>query len=102
MKLSWRQIKFLGIKLTLPQIIVVVQQLNPEQVEQFRLYRAGMAECPKCHKLFSGRAGNSFILHLVDEHDMESSHSMNVVADLYRKLLSRTATLREQAATEGR
>jgi uncharacterized C2H2 Zn-finger protein len=99
MKLSWKQIRVFGITFTLPQIIILVQQLNAEQVEQFRQYKAGMAECPKCHKLFSGRAGNSFILHLQDEHRFESDKSMRIVEDLYKNLLVIRARRTEVAQT---
>lgn len=94
MKLNWKQIKFFGMTITLPLVVVIVQQLNAAQVEQFRQYKTEMAECPQCHRLFSGRAGNKFILHLVDEHRVESLHAMDIVGDLYRQLLKRTAERR--------
>jgi len=91
MKMSWKQIRIFGWTISLPAIIIIVQQLNAEQVEQFRQYRAGMAECPKCHKLFTVRAGNSFILHLQDDHQIESGKSMRIVEELYRNLLGHRA-----------
>jgi hypothetical protein len=100
MKLDWRQIKFLGMTITLPLIVVIVQQLNAQQVEQFRRYKKDMAECPQCHRLFSGRAGNSFIMHLVDDHNVASFHAMDIVKDLYSKLLQRTADRRTVIETE--
>ena len=89
MKLKWKQFRVFGTVVTLPAIIIIVQQLSPEQVEQFRAYKAGMAECPKCHRLFGGRAGLSFITHLQDEHGMDSFKSMDVVSELYKGLLVR-------------
>jgi hypothetical protein len=97
-KLSWKQIRIFGLTFTLPAIIILIQQLNAEQVEQFRQYRAGMAECPKCHKLFTVRAGNSFILHLQDDHKIDSGTSMQIVEELYRNLLGRRAHRRTELA----
>jgi hypothetical protein len=97
MKLSWKQIKLFGFTVTLPSIIIIVETLNPIQVEQFRKYRSEMAECPKCHKLFGGRAGLSFMMHLKDEHRLTSEDSMDIVAKLYKNLLHRTAERRSAA-----
>ena len=97
MKLSWWQFRVFGWLVTLPAIIIIVRQLNPIQVEQFRKYRSEMAECPKCHKLFGGRAGLSFMLHLQDEHKIHSDDSMDIVAKLYKNLLNRTAERRNAA-----
>jgi hypothetical protein len=99
MKLDWRQIKILGFTITLPLVVIIVQQLNATQVEQFRQYKSQMAECPKCHRLFSGRAGNSFVLHLVDDHKVESFHAMDIVGGLYRQVLQRTAERRTSLET---
>jgi len=89
MKLSWTQIKVFGLTITLPLIVIIVQKLNPEQVEQFRKYRAEMAECPACHRLFSVRAGMSFMLHLQDIHKVDSGHSMDIVGELYKQVLAK-------------
>lgn len=95
MKFDWRQIKFMGLNITLPSIVIIVQQLNPVQVEQFRQYKADMAECPKCHRLFGGRAGLSLIMHLQDAHNVESDSSMVIVSELYRNYLKTSASRRE-------
>jgi len=94
MKLSWKQFRVFGKLVTFPAIVILVQQLDADQVEQFRQYKAGMSECPKCHKLFDGRAGLSFIMHLQDVHHVESGASMDIVSELYRKLLHRNETAR--------
>ena len=99
MKLNWKQIdvKLFGLRwtFTLPLIEIIVRQLDANQVERFRRYKEEMAECPRCHRLFDGRAGNSFILHLVDAHNMSSYASMNAVGELYHNLLSRKEALRQ-------
>lgn len=94
MKMSWKQIKVFGFTITLPSVIIIVQQLDADQVEQFRVYKAGMSECPRCHKLFDGRAGLSFIMHLQDVHKVDSGASMDIVSELYRKLLHRNEKAR--------
>jgi hypothetical protein len=99
MKLDWRQIRLFGVNITLPAIVVLVQQLNPDQVAQFQQYKADMAECPKCHRLFGGGAGLSFILHLQDEHNVESEHSMVIVSELSLNKLRATAARREARQT---
>lgn len=96
MKLSWKQMKVFGFTITLPLIVIIVQPLNPEQVEQFKQYRAGMAECPTCHKLFGIRAGMSFILHLQDAHKVTDDHSIEIVSTLYKRVLAKNRERGEQ------
>ena len=103
MKLAWREIKIFGIRFTLPAVLVVVQQLDAGQVEQFRKYRAQMAECPVCHKLYRGGYHLSMITHLVDAHEFSSTHSIEIVEDLGRKTLERRRDqCRVLAANEAR
>lgn len=63
------------------------QILDTLQVELFRKHRSEMAACNKCHRLFDCRAGRSFIMHLVDEHKIDSFSAIDIVSDLGRKLL---------------
>lgn len=87
MKLSWKQIRFFGFTITLPLVVILAEKIEADRVELFRQYRAEMAECPHCHKFHRGHYHLSLIEHLVDDHDMESMHVINIVEDLVRKTL---------------
>ncbi len=71
-------------------------EINPSHRSAFQAHQSTMADCARCHKLFNIRAGVSFIMHLRDEHGMDSDLAIDTVAHLYRKLITKRDEHRRQ------
>jgi hypothetical protein len=86
MSFSWRQINLFGIAMGIPVIAFLIRK-SEEQITAFGSYHDDMASCNKCHRLFNGRAGVRFIMHLKFDHGISEDNSIAIVADLWKRLL---------------
>lgn len=90
MKLTWKQIVIAGMAVAVPVIIrIATQQSRDKAIEELRKYKEEMAHCKQCRDLFSGRAGCSFLVHLIDQHKLPFNKADKIVRDLYKNLLIR-------------
>ena len=90
MKVSWKKVSLFGLGLLVPALAFAVVQLTEREKSILQKRKAEIAGCSRCQKLFKIRAGNSFILHLQDQHGFTSDDSINVVVDLYKDWLKGT------------
>jgi hypothetical protein len=97
MKLAWKQIKVLGVRITLPGIVIEVQPLSPEVAARLRHVRAEMVECKKCRSLYLGNYPLALITHLTEEHGVDSFTAIGHIEDLGRKKLAKHAERRAEA-----
>ena len=92
MSFSWKRFTMFGFEILLPFATWIVKShANAEQIAAFRRHKVELAECNKCHKLFGVRAGMSFIMHLMDAHNLSENETIAIVSSLYQELLARKA-----------
>ena len=91
MRIKWHRLALFGIEFALPLLTLVVYKIHDQQRELFSRVKPEIAECPRCHKLFSVRAGLSFLMHLIDVHKLDFDEAESIVALLYKRYLARKA-----------
>jgi hypothetical protein len=87
MKVSWREVRFFGVGIALPVLVFLATQLAEHEIGSLKKHREEMANCERCKKLFKVRAGNAFILHLIDNHKFSDSEAMDEVGRLWKEWL---------------
>lgn len=75
-----------GFVVAIPTFALTAK-LCKDRTELLRAARHELATCPRCHRLLSVKAANSFIRHLQDDHKIEANDSYALVADVYRRML---------------
>src|ERR1700724_2386264 len=86
MKLSWKEVRIFGLGLLIPVFALITHKLNADRAALLQSAHSELADCARCHKLLSVKAGMSFILHLQDVHKIEADDSYEIISDVYRRM----------------
>jgi hypothetical protein len=86
MNLSWKEVRIFGLGLLIPVFALIAKKLNADRTALLQVARGELADCARCHKLLSVKAGMSFILHLQDAHKIEADDSYEIISDVYRRM----------------
>jgi hypothetical protein len=87
MSITWRKFMIFGLTASLPILSWIGRCPKEDEVETFRKYRAELATCEKCSRLYNVRAGAAWTIHLQEVHNMDLDDAIDVMAGIYRDLL---------------
>ena len=91
MAFKWKRLTLFGLSIGVPALVFFARKIEQDIVRVFEHHRADMATCEHCHRMFDGRAGARWIMHLEDHHKMDLDAAIETTRDIYRQLLIRKA-----------